>query len=116
MKIIGCFLLLAFGFALKGFSQDRKKPNLKPDEFITHPELRTNLFGSDQFTIADTLKLEPRIVFPNLPQFFPERKSDFTNLSQDRMPVHLFPDPQSRMPIKIFEDSVNYTILKKRYR
>ncbi|MDI1322101.1 MAG: hypothetical protein PSV36_05095 [Algoriphagus sp.] len=116
MKIIGYFLLLTFGFALQGFSQDRKKPNLKLDEFITHPELRTNLFGGDQFTIADTLKLEPRIVFPNPPQFFPERKLDFNNLSQDRMPVHVFPDPQSRIPIKVFNDSVNYTILKKEYR
>lgn len=116
MKILGCFLLLNFGFALQGFSQDRKKPNFKLDEFITHPELKTNLFGSNQFPITDTLKLEPGIIFPNPPQFFPERKSDFPNLSQDRMPVHVFPDPQSRMPIRIFEDSVNYTILKKRYR
>lgn len=116
MKIIDCFLLLTFGFAQQGFSQDRKKTDLQAKEFITRPELRANLHRSDQFTLTDTLKLEPKIVFPNPPQFFPERKSDFTNLSQDRMPVYVFPDPQSRMPIKIFEDSVNYTILKKRYR
>lgn len=109
MKIAGYFLLLTFGFALQGFSQDRKKSDLRPDELITHPELRTNLFGNDQLPISDTLKLEPRIIFP-------DRKLDFTIPSQDRMPVYVFPDPQSRMPIKIFEDSVNYTILKKRYR
>ena len=109
MKILGYFLLLTFGFAHQGFSQDRKKTNLKAKEFITRPELRTNLYRSDQFTLTDTLKLEPKIIFP-------DRKLDFTSLSQDRMPVYVFPDPQSRMPIKIFDDSVNYTIFKKRYR
>lgn len=116
MKIIGCFLLLIFGFALQGFSQDRKKPAIRPNKSHLHPDLRTNLFGSDQFPVPDTLKLEPRIIFPNPPEFFSERKLDFTIPSQYRMPIYLFPDPQSRMPIIVFDDSVNYTILRKEYK
>lgn len=30
--------------------------------------------------------------------------------------IYALPDPQSRMPIKTFDDSVNYTILRKEYR
>lgn len=116
MKIIGYFLLMTFGFALQGFSQERKKHDIMPNESQTHPDLRTNFFENDQFPITDTLKLELGIIFPNPPEFFSKRKLDFTMPSHYRMPIYELPDPQSRMPIKIFDDSVNYTILKKEYR
>lgn len=32
-----------------------------------------------------------------------------------RMPIHLLQNSDSRMPIKVFEDSVHYTILKKKF-
>lgn len=116
MKIIGCFLLMTFGFALQGFSQDSKNTDLKVNESQTHPDLIANLFENYRISITDTLKLEPGIISPNPPEFFLERKLGFTIPSTYRMPVYVLPDPQSRMPIKVFDDSVNYTILRKEYR
>lgn len=116
MKILGCFLIITFGFAFHGFSQGSKKTDLIPNRFQIHPDLMPNLFEKYQFSLSDTLKLEPRIIFPKRPEFYSERKLDFTIPSPYRMPVVIHPDPQSRMPIKVFDDYVNYTILRKEYR
>ncbi len=116
MKIFGLFLIITFGFVFQGFSQGGKKPNLKSNESIVHPDIMHNLFENSRFSISDSLKLEPGIIHPNQPEFFSKGLSDFATPSPYRMPIFELPDPHSRMPIKVFDDSVNYTILRKEYR
>lgn len=56
--------------------------------------------------------------FTLLPKrLYSERILDFSTNQNIRfgIPTYQLPDPQSRMPIKTFDDSVNYTLQIKKY-
>lgn len=115
MKFIGSFLLLVFGFVWDGTAQETPKTDLDSAKTRFFPRSKFDLPENLRFFSPDTSLLDSGIMF------FPRSLSIDRELNpvslpyQSRMPVLLLPDPQSRMPIKVFDDSVNYTILKKDY-
>lgn len=116
MKRSGILLLLLIGTVATAFSQKKseRKPNMGLD---------TPLYGNE-FLQADLLKLKtPQSLYiDSVHTFVPrslytERQLTVPSGTNQRpgLPFVELPDPQSRMPIKEFGDSVNYTILKKEY-
>lgn len=116
MKIFGSFLLLIFGFAIQGTAQSNKIPDFKSDKPLGERDFKFGLprnFGS---LTLDTSEVDSDIPFlPRSLSIDREIKLISPANYQSRMPIHALPDSDSLMPIKNFGDSVNYTILKKKF-
>jgi len=120
MKIFGSILFLILGFATKGMAQEHKIPDFKFDEPLLLPGSKFLLPENLQSFTLDTTLNNSKIPFlPRSISIDREITSIFPIPSQmsfqSRMPIHKLPDSDSRMPVKIFDDSVNYTILKKEF-
>ncbi len=117
MKVFISIFILTFGVVALGFAQSEgtKKPTTKELKNYK-PQLMDSLRILDFETLDAFLVDTSRVFFPE--GLFQER--DLLFKSQDiekSIPgIYSLPDPQSRMPIKVFDDSVNYTILRKEYR
>lgn len=117
MKILISLFILAFGVVTLGFAQSNEKKKLTiPELKNLRPQLMDSLKVSD-FNKRKPFQLDSARVFtPEIflldreiyPKSYPPQNST--------LPYYLLPDPQSRMPIKPFPDSMNYTILKKEYK
>ncbi|HSF55929.1 MAG TPA: hypothetical protein VLA71_19395, partial [Algoriphagus sp.] len=80
------------------------------------PNLTDSLKAMD-FGTMDAFLIDTARVF--IPEgAFQERELRFKtqNFEKHTPGIYPLPDPQSRMPIKTFDDSVNYTILRKDYK
>lgn len=117
MKILTFIFILTLGIITLGFAQKVEKEKLSLKELKSfRPQLLDSLKGL-RFGKLDTLNLDPEIDFiPN--DIFLDREM-YTRPNpylEEKLPFYALPDPRSRMPIYRFDDSVNYTILKKEYR
>lgn len=116
MKRIGTLLFFVLGVISTVFSQEKSEQ--KDSLNLNGPG-----FG-DQFSQNNPfeLKTPPSLLIDSTHVFVPrslytERLLSLPKETKFRVGLPLFelPDPQSRMPIREFDDSVNYTILKKDY-
>jgi hypothetical protein len=120
MKIFGSILLLILGFATKGMAQEHKIPDFNFDKPLLLPGSKFKLPENLQSFTLDTSLNNSKLPFlPRSLSIDRENKPILTMPNQmsfqSRMPIHKLPDSDSRMPVKIFDDSVNYTILKKEF-
>ncbi|MDX5340738.1 MAG: hypothetical protein LPK25_17055 [Cyclobacteriaceae bacterium] len=116
MKILGSLLFVflgTIGMALAQNNADSLKNSLKVPhfygrQFLQTPSLDTLNSGFPRSDSSFTLL--PR-------RLYSERNLDFLSSPKFRvgMPTYKLPDPQSRMPVRGFEDSVNYTLQIKKY-
>lgn len=116
MKILTIIFILIF-VAIAGFAQGNEKRKPTTRELRDYQPQSGILLAIIDLDEKDTLKLDSAIVFTP-EEFFLNRELyatpiPFQNL---KLPFYALPNPQSRMPIKRFDDSVNYTILKKEYK
>lgn len=118
MKTLGIILLLLCGGTSYAYSQglDTLKPVLAPKSLFTNPELpgpkypllvtpNALEYDSMNIVIPRSLLFEKSVPnFPSEPQYV------------STMPIYVFPDAESRMPIRPFDESQHYTILEKDYK
>jgi len=113
MKTFIFFSILAFGFTALVFAQqgNSKKPNLPKGWNGKLQEIYSFKHGEFNFGVPDsTWTLNPEILFQEKPL------TGYSFSPKKSLPgITPLPNPQSRMPIKFFDDSVNYTILRKEY-
>lgn len=117
MKILASLFILTFGVDALGFAQseEKRKPTIPVLKNLP-PQLMDSLKVLDFGELAPFQLDSARVFTPEIflldrefnPKSYPPQNST--------LPYYLLPDPQSRMPIKAFPDSVNYTILKKEYK
>lgn len=117
MKVIFSIFILTFGVVVLGFAQSEatNKPTTKELKNYK-PHLMDSLRILDLETLDAFLVDTSRVFSPE--SLFQERDQLFKNQDIEKyIPgIYPLPDAQSRMPIKAFDDSVNYTILRKEYR
>lgn len=115
MKLLGAFLFFLTGIVVSAFSQVKSNLDLKfePDQL---------LYGKRFVNPAPNLKIPETLLVDSSHVFIPkslytERQLNLLPKAEMRVGLPFFelPDPQNRMPIRKFDDSVNYTILKKHY-
>lgn len=117
MKFTLSLLFLNVGFVISGFAQDLKNPEPKsiPLRIVPksiQPKLELPLHFS-----PDTLEFDSTRVFNPEGLFQENYLKNIPGPVEPSIPgIYPLPDPQSRMPIKTFDDSVNYTILRKEYK
>lgn len=117
MKFFGSFLLLVFGFVWEGVAQEVPRTDFNSDKPLFLPRSKFDLPENLRFFSPDTSRLDSGMsFFPGGLAINREINPVSTFPYQSRMPMHLLPDPQSRMPVKVFGNSVNYTILRKEYK
>lgn len=77
-------------------------------KFLLTPKIDSLSKGG--FLVDSTVLFLPK-------KLYSERNLDFSPSPKVRVgiPTYKLPDPQSRMPIKEFDDSVNYTLQIKKY-
>lgn len=117
MRLFFSLVFLNVGVVISGFSQDLENPESKIKPSLIIPKSLPPLLEIPLQFSPDTVLFDSAKVFiPNNP--FVERKLNFSPpLIEKPIPgIYALPDPQSRMPIKKFDDSVNYTILRKEYK
>ncbi|WP_026951321.1 hypothetical protein [Algoriphagus mannitolivorans] len=115
MKIIGSFLILfmgTIGMALAQHTSDTlnySKDSLLIGEKLK-PSLKLDSLNSGGILVDSSYTFLPRSLYT-------ERTLDFSPSPKFRvgMPTYKLADPQSRMPVKGFDDSVNYTLQIKKY-
>lgn len=117
MKILISIFILTFGFVALGFAQSDEKRKLTiPELKNLRPQLMDSLKVSD-FNKRKPMQLDSARVFtPEIFLLDREINPKSYHTKNSTLPYYLLPDPQSRMPIKPFPDSLNYTILKKEYK
>jgi hypothetical protein len=117
MKSFFSFAFLNLGFVITGFAQNLENPasNTIPLRSVPksiQPQLELpSTFSLDMLLFDSTKVFRPEV-------FFQEKHLKVSPPSSELFipGIYPLPDPQSRMPIKTFDDSVNYTILRKEYR
>jgi hypothetical protein len=117
MKILASLFILTFGIVALGFAQSNENRKHTIPELKNHPPQLM-----DSLKVLDFGKLEPfqldspRVFTPK--SFFLDREFNPKSYSPQNstLPYYVLPDPQSRMPIREFPDSLNYTLLKKEYK
>lgn len=117
MKILASLFILSFGIVELGFAQSDEKKKLSiPELKNLPPQLMDSLKVLDFGKLAQFQMDSARVFTPE--SFFLDREFNPKSYSPQNstLPYSLLPDPQSRMPIRVFPDSVNYTILKKEYK
>ncbi|GAA0879499.1 hypothetical protein GCM10009119_24670 [Algoriphagus jejuensis] len=97
-------------------AQDKQKPDFKSDPLFVFPGSRFALPENLQSFTPDTVGLDSNALLKPRP-FSLDREITFISPPsyQSRMPIYTLPDSDSRMPVKEFGDSINYTILKKEF-
>ncbi len=117
MKILTSIFILTFGVVAFGFAQGQEKRNPTLQELINFQPQIGEIIATVDFDKKDTLKLDSGIVFTPEEFFLDREMYAYPTPSQNlEMPFYRLPDPQSRMPIKEFDNSIHYTILIKKYR
>lgn len=117
MKILTGILILTLGMVTLGFAQVEENRKATIQELKTYqPQFLDSLNKLDLESwnglhIDSTRIFRPEGLFQE--KYLKMNPQAFEKSSPGIYPL---PDPQSRMPIKIFDDSVNYTILRKEYR
>lgn len=116
MKLLACIFVLTF-VAITTFAQgiEKRKPTIQD---LKDYQLQSGDLGfSIDLDEKDTFKLDTGIVFTPK-EFFLNREMYASPIPSEqlKLPLYALPDPHSRMPIKKFDDSVNYTILRKELR
>ncbi|WP_297335107.1 hypothetical protein [Algoriphagus sp.] len=116
MKFLFSVLVLTFGVILFGFSQEPEKQKLsiqdlkkfKPRQKDSIRALDLSKKGS--FLIDSAANLSPK-------RLFLDREMDATPWPSPKaeMPIYRFPDTQPTLPIKRFEDSIQYTLRIKEF-
>lgn len=117
MKILASLFILTFGVVALGFAQSDEKRKLTIPELKNRPPQLMDSLKVLDFNKRKPFQLDSARVFtPEI--FFLEREINPKSYSPQNstLPYYLLPDPQSRMPIRAFPDSLNYTILKKEYK
>lgn len=117
MKILAGILILTFGVVALGFAQSEKNKNPSTQELKTfQPQLTDSLNLLDLESWNGLLIDSTRIFIPE--GLFQEKYLKMVPrvFEMSSPGIYPLPDPQSRMPIKTFDDSVNYTILRKEYK
>lgn len=117
MKILIGIFILIFGVVSLGFAQreENKNPTIK-DLKSSKPQLLDSLQELD-FDSWNGLLIDSAWIFRPEGLFQEKYLKIKPTLFEIPSPgIYALPDPQSRMPIKTFDDSVNYTILRKEYR
>lgn len=119
MKTTILLFCLAFGMANFAFSQNDRliSPDWINKNFQPSPKIdfRKHLF----LNTLDTLNQDSvEVHFPK--EFLLEREWNSSNLqflkpNESSLPYFELPPSQSRMPIISFDESVNYTILRKEF-
>lgn len=117
MKILIGIFILTFGVVTLGLAQREENKNLTLKDLKSYqPQLLDSLqvldFDSwNGLLIDSTQQFRPEGLFQ-------EKFLKINPLPMEKPTPGIFPlpDPQSRMPILPFDDSVNYTILRKEYK
>lgn len=115
MKKLGFLFIFLLGAASYAFAQvtsEQKSTGISDSLLTDQFSKRLPL----QITTPKTLLVDSTHVF--IPRsLYTERLLTLPKETKFRvgLPLVELPDPQSRMPIRGFDDSVNYTILKKDY-
>ncbi|MBN7811084.1 hypothetical protein J0A68_08960 [Algoriphagus sp. H41] len=116
MKQFLSLFALFIGTSWAAYGQERpapdfsyEKPFTLPFSKFAQPEQIQKF--SPKVTLADAGKL---LAFQG-PRIEREIHIPAPTPFTSRMPLLHLPDPETRMPIRDFDDSVNYTILKKDY-
>ncbi len=115
MKLFACIFVLTF-VAVTAFAQgnEKRKPTIQDlKDFRIESDVIISIID---LIDLDTLILDSVMVFTPK-EFFLNREMYARPIPSEqlKLPFYELPDPQSRMPIKRFDDSVNYTILKKEF-
>ncbi len=117
MKILIGIFILTFGVVALGFAQGEKKERPTTQDLKTYqPQLLDSLQELD-FDSWNGLLIDSTQLFR--PEgLFQEKFLKINPLPMEKPTPGIFPlpDPQSRMPIMPFDNSVNYTILRKEYK
>jgi hypothetical protein len=115
MKLIACIFVLTF-VAITAFAQGNEKRKPRIQDLKDYRSQSGDLLAIIDLDAKGNLKLDSAIVFTP-EDFFLNREmySRPIPLQNFKLPFYALPDPQSRMPIKRFDDSVNYTILRKEF-
>ncbi|SDD02028.1 hypothetical protein SAMN04488104_101242 [Algoriphagus faecimaris] len=117
MKYLISVLVLTFGVILFGFAQEREEKKLSIEDlkkFI--PPLKDRLSDLD-FGKKDSFLLDSASVFiPKTPFLDREMSATPRPSPTAEMPIYRFPETQSTMPIKKFEDSIHYTLRIKEFK
>jgi hypothetical protein len=118
MKTFGIILFLLCGGTSYAYSQglDTLKPVLAPESLLSNPELpgpKYHLLVTPNALEYDSMN----IVVPRS-LLFEKSVPNFTSAPKyvSAMPIYVFPDAESRMPIRSFDESQHYTILEKDYK
>lgn len=116
MKLILSLLFLNVGFVISGFAQDLKNSEPKNFPLRTIPKSIQSELELPLHFFPDTLVFDSTRVFKPEGSFQEKYQKITPSTMEPTIPgIYALPDPQSRMPIKTFDDSVNYTILRKEY-
>lgn len=117
MKSFFSFVFLNVGFVIVGFAQNLENPASNNIPLRSFPKsIQPHLEIPSTFSL-DTLMFDSTRVFKP-ESLFQEKYLKITPSQMEPFipGIYPLPDPQSRMPIKAFDDSVNYTILRKEYK
>jgi hypothetical protein len=116
MKIIGSFLTLFFSTLGLAFAQEKidslthyRQDTLK-NQWKSIPDLKGDSIDTGRILLDSGFLFLPKSLNP-------ERYMDLLPNPKFRVgmpPIYQLPEPQSRMPIKEFGDSVNHTIQIKK--
>lgn len=113
MKLLACILVLTF-VAINAFAQGNEKRKPTIQDLKDYRSQSGDLLAIIDLDEKDTLKLDSAIVFTPKEYFLNREMYARPVPSKElKLPFYALPDPQSRMPIKKFDDSMNYTILRK---
>lgn len=116
MKFLACIFVLTF-VAITAFAQGNEKRKPTIQNLKDYRPQSGDIGFSIDLDESDTLKLDSAMVFTPK-EFFLNREMYAKPVPSEelKLPFYALPNPQSRMPIKKFDDSVNYTILRKEFK
>jgi hypothetical protein len=112
-------LLLFLAFALTNLALAQNNILISPHGIIKNPQPEPNIHYRNHSFLGklDTLQSDSiEVHFPN--KFLLTRELDSSNPQPEKYTLRIFelPASQSRMPIIPFDESVNYTILRKEFK
>lgn len=118
MKTTALIFFLTFGFSALALAQ-KSNIGIVPDGINKNLQSQPNIDFRNHLFLGklDTLRSDSiEVHFPR--EFLLNRELDSSNLQpwKSSLPFFELPPSQSRMPIILFDESVNYTILKKEFK
>lgn len=121
MKTTALIFFLTFGFSAPALAQ-KSNIGIVPDGINKNLQSQPNIDFRNHLFLGklDTLRRDSiEVHFPK--EFLLERELNMSNLksmkpNETSLPFFELPPSQSRMPIILFDESVNYTILKKEFK